>query len=111
MEQYFTISDYNGQEVPICENGKEIKLTNLNLDKWVKELTRFKLHKEIERQLHHFKVGFTKIIPAIHFENFESDEFNILLGGKVIYPETLIPMVRKLNFNYLYRLTSMSQIN
>jgi len=97
--------------VPICENGKEIKLTNLNLDKWVKELTRFKLHKEIERQLHHFKVGFTKIIPAIHFENFESDEFNILLGGKVIYPETLIPMVRKLNFNYLYRLTSMSQIN
>ncbi len=111
MEQYFTISDYNGQEVPICENGKEIKLTNLNLDKWVKELTRFKLHKEIERQLHHFKLGFTKIIPAIHFENFESDEFNILLGGKVIYPETLIPMVRKLNFNYLYRLTSMSQIN
>ncbi len=97
MEQYFTISDFNGQEVPICANGKEIKLTNDNLGKWVKELTQFKLHKEIERQLYHFKMGFTKIIPAIHFENFESDEFNILLGGKVIYPETLIPMVRKLN--------------
>ena len=78
----------------ICANGKEMKLTNENLDKWIKDLTQFKLHKEIERQLYHFKVGFTKIIPAIHFENFESDEFNILLGGKVIYPETLIPMVR-----------------
>lgn len=98
MEQYFTISDFNGQEVPICANGKEMKLTNDNLEKWVKELTQFKLHKEIERQLYHFKLGFTKIIPAIHFENFESDEFNILLGGKVIYPETLIPMVRNTQY-------------
>jgi hypothetical protein len=94
MGQYFTISDFNGQEVPICTNGKEVKLTNENLEKWIKDLTQFKLLKEIERQLYHFKLGFTKIIPAIHFENFESDEFNILLGGKVIYPETLIPTVR-----------------
>jgi hypothetical protein len=93
MGQYFTISDFNGQEVPICTNGKEVKLTNENLEKWIKDLTQFKLFKEIERQLYHFKLGFTKIIPAIHFENFESDEFNILLGGKVIYPETLIPTV------------------
>ena len=94
MGQYFTISDFNGQEVPICTNGKEVKLTNENLEKWIKDLTQFKLLKEIERQLYHIKLGFTKIIPAIHFENFESDEFNILLGGKVIYPETLIPTVR-----------------
>ncbi len=110
LEQYFTISDYKGNEVPICVNGEKIRLTHENLDKWIKELTQYKLHKEIEKQLLNFKQGFTKIIPAIHFQNFESDEFNILLGGKVIYPETLIPMVKFTLFD-IFRSISMSQIS
>jgi hypothetical protein len=49
LEQYFTISDYNGKEIPICKNGDKIKLTHQNIEQWVGEITNFKLHKEIEK--------------------------------------------------------------
>ena len=73
-------------------------MTADNLDHWINSVMKFKLRTEIEPMLKKFRKGFEEILDFEIFEDFEPDEFNILLGGQVIYPETLIPMVI-LNFN------------
>jgi E3 ubiquitin-protein ligase HUWE1 len=66
---------------PLKEDGETIEVTNENKEDYVELMVSYRLRKEIEKQLEHFRDGFYSVIPANELKIFKPNELDLLICG------------------------------
>jgi ubiquitin-protein ligase E3 A len=84
---FSTIQNRNGKmiEIDFIENGRNILVTNDNLDLYVQSLIKYYLDDCIKNQFEAFKKGFRTIIKGPGYRLVSPFEFDILVAGEAHY--------------------------
>merc|ERR1712087_482039 len=77
----FTVITLDGQEVPLCANGKEIVVSPENFADWARLTLDYKLH-EFDVQVEAMRRGLATIVPQRLLMLFTWDELELLVCGR-----------------------------
>jgi len=67
--------------IELKEDGKNIKITELNKIEFIKLFTKYHLEKSIEKQFEEIALGFFSLIPAEIIQALDNDELELFLCG------------------------------
>lgn len=79
---YFCVEGEDGHVEDIIENGRFTMVTELNKQKYVRELTLFELRKNYGPLLEAFVRGFLDVIPFRCLKYFTESDIGILISGE-----------------------------
>jgi ubiquitin-protein ligase E3 A len=72
-------------DIPMFDGGDQVKVTNLNLDDYVAQMTQYHLHGAIAAQFGAFAEGFEKCCSHKFFKCFTPAEMDVLVSGEMNY--------------------------
>jgi len=84
IDQTFSVDEEEfGQVIThdLCENGRNIPVTEENKKRYVELVTQFRIEKRVAKQLEAFKTGLFEIIPQQLLSIFDERELELLIGG------------------------------
>jgi ubiquitin-protein ligase E3 A len=84
---FSTLRSRNGKmiEIDFIENGRNVLVTNDNLDLYIQSYIKYYLEDSIKNQFEAFKKGFRVIIKGPAYRLVSPFEFDILLAGEAHY--------------------------
>lgn len=86
----FTTITTDGQEIPLCENGKDIPVSRGNYEEWVRRTLEYKLH-EFDVQVEAIRRGLATIVPQRLLMLFTWEELELFVCGE---PKTDLRLLR-----------------